>query len=1182
MLKIITGRSGSGKTTKIINEIIMRLNNRQDRKNILLFVPEQMSHQAEYEIAKRVKDKAFSRLQVLSFKRLAYRLFLETGGLNKTFISDITVNMILTKILEENKTKLLLYNKVSANYSFVKLVHDAIKEFKSYDINPDILDNLMVGENFDETLSKKIHDLAIIYRELINVYGSNLLDNEDFYQQLREKIPQSAYLKATDIYIDGYHNFTIVELKTIFEMIKTSENVTLLFTLDNPFAVNMTNEDSLFNLPYKTFNNIRNFALDNNIEIKIEYLSTISRYQNEELAFLEANYDKNNPYPNQVDAIKIYEVEGPESLVHQVARLIFNDVYLNQATYNDYFIYVNNEDLYYPLIKNIFALYDIPVFIDDKKMMLDHFLLNFIDAALECIKTNFSYEAMFRMIKTEIFMPLIYNEEKVNLDNYPRLVKDYRKRIDLLENYCLSHGVLGYEWEKEYWEYDIYRKLSDRNRTKTKNEITLEKIINETKNEITLPLLKFKTAFTNALTVKEQVKAIYAFLMDLDIEIKLDLYEKLNTRKSTLEIDLNEAKKHKQVYNHLIDLFDELVEVCGDFKVNTAEFIKILRTGFKGMKFAIVPPALDQVMVGTLKRSRFELSGHFDDPKQLGVKKALVLGVNENEIPKVQSEKGLLTDKERQLLIEQDLTLSPTIEANLLEEHFIIYTVLTSASTELILTYPLTDIAKKSAYPSEIIEKVKGLFPQLKVKMLYDLPEHTGIDFNYVTTKKMTAKIVLQAINLARKGYEISPMMKALYGYYKHSKLLRPKLIGVTYVNEPAKLTTTDIKLLYGDSITASVSSVESYNHCPYAFFIDRSLQLKPRDIKQLDVMDIGDLYHEVMKAVASKLIENNHALHEMAFSDLKLMVNRIVRTYAEKMKRNFFFTNKQNTYLLTKIEHSLISSLQAMYYQSEHSKFKIVSVEEKFGIDAKRLKVMPIDLSTGMKMNLKGFIDRIDGAVDNNELYLRIVDYKSGNRDIDFTKIYHRLSLQLFTYLDVVLNNSQNLFKQEAKPAGLLYYQIQNSEITADSEIDESKINALHNESYRMNGYTLADNNVSSLFDDKLAAGKNSDIIRVGLKKDDNYNQHSRVLTLYEINALRKYTRKAIKASMEALTSGQIPIKPVMYQNNRHCKFCEFHSICKFDANLRENTYNEIKKTGDNQEIIAKLMDEFGSDQIE
>ncbi len=1181
MLKILTGRSGSGKTTLIINEIIKRLNDDNDHKNLILFVPEQMSFQAEYEIGKRVKGKTFRKLQVFSFKRLAYRIFLEVGGLNKTFINDMTVNMVITKIIEENKTKFLIYNKLSKNYSFVQLVHDVLKEFKNYALMPEVIEKLLQEEKMDETLHKKLHDLLIIYRELIQVYGNSLIDNEDFYRQLAEKIKESAYLKNADVYIDGYHSYTNVELNVIYEMMKITSNMTVLFTMDNPLTVDMSKDDHLFNMPFKTLLKIKNFALENNIEINFTHLPNqlSPRFNNQEMLFLEQNYLNDVKYDKEVSSIKIIETENPTSEINTVARLIFNDVYQNKATYGDYVIYTNNPEVYYPLIENIFPLYNIPIFIDDNKLMLDHFLLNFIDATLEAIITNFRYEAMFRAIKTEVFMPIVYHDEKLTVNNYARMIKSYRNRIDLLENYCLSHGIVGSSWDKPYWEIDIHKKLGDRVTVKTDKEVALEKLLNETKDEICTPLLKFRDEFKKATCIKEQIKAIYQLLVDLQIEEKLEIYEKVRTKGTSLDIDLNEAKKHKQVYNHLIDLFDELVLVCGDYQVSYDEFVKILRTGFKTMKFAIVPPAIDQVMVGTLKRSRMAMMGHFDDPKTLGVKKAIVLGVNENQIPRTYSDTGLMTSKEREYLQSLDIELLPTPERAFLDEYFIIYNVLCSPSTELVLSYTLSNNEKKEAYRSEIIERILSKFPLLKIQTIYDFPSMDSDNLQYVTTVNMTAKMILHAVNLLRKGYEVNDIWKALYGHFKHTLAYSNKLLGVMYENIPMALDRDDIKKLYGDTIISSVSAVESYNHCPYAFFLDRGLLLKERDIQKIEAMDIGDLYHETMRSIAEELLKNNQALHDLAFTDIEKLVDKIVDDFSLRMGRKYFSQNKKNEYLLYKIKQSLLNSLRSMHYQSKYSKFNIVAVEEKFGSNAKRLFVEPMALSTGFTMQLKGIIDRIDASSINDEPYVRIIDYKSGDLDIDFTKIYHRLSLQLFTYLDVVLDNADKLFSKKAHPAGVLYYHIQNAEISALGEMTEEDLRQKYFEEYRMKGYTLGDKEVSSLFDSKLTSSSKSDIINVSYKKDGNFHSYSKILTLKEMEALRRFTRASIVSSMEELTSGKIDIKPVMYKNKSRCQVCKYHSVCKFDAKLRENSYQEINKSGDNQEIIDRIVSEFGGE---
>jgi ATP-dependent helicase/nuclease subunit B len=1177
-LDVLTGRSGSGKTTKIMNEIVEKLHQNTD-ENIILFVPEQMTFQAEYEIAKRVKGKTYSNLQVFSFKRLAYRIFLEVGGANRTFINDTAIHMMLTKIMESKKEQLKIYNRVSANYNFVSMIYEVIKEFKSFAITPNQISQVYQAEDVDDTLKNKLHDFNIIFDELIKLYGNTLFDQEDFYQELSLKVSESEYIKKSVIYVDGYHHLTEVELNALMSLIQTAKQVTLLLTIDRMDEHDFTDPDHLFHLVYRMARKIFDRCEENKIPIRIYPISKDKespRFHSPELAFLERHYEqKKNQYLNDVEHIHILECLSPKSEVHQMAREIYQQVLLG-ASYSDFVVFTNNENVYYPLISNIFKLYHIPVFIDDKKAMLDHSLLNFIDAALEIVKTNYRHEAMFRAIKTEMFMPLEMNGVTITEENYTYYVNQYRHQIDLLENYCLSHGINHNKWLVEAFLVDMKKKLTDKT-IKYEDDLKREKLLNELKQQIMEPLESFVERFKQSPTVKGKVACIYELLCDIQTNEKLALYEAVDQNKNSGIIGLNQAKKHKQVQNKVMDLFEQLVLVAGDYEVETSELIKILQTGFKSMSFHIVPPAIEQVMVGNIKRSRFEMMGHFDDAKTLGVKKAFVLGVNENEFPRVMSDTGLITNKERQTLLEQEFEINPTIEQSFLDENFIIYTVITAPSEDLYLSYTLSTSDKKEAYKSSVIDDLLHQFPKLKVKTIYDFPEEMDEQLTYVTTPEVTTSNLLEAVNSLRKGYKVHDLWHALYAYYAGDDHLREKLIGVDYKNEPTPLTQEDAKDLYGDTIQASVSSIERFNACPYAYFVERGLSLKERDIQKIEVMDIGDLYHETLKELALYMLKQNKELHEVPFETIKQIVNERVHEMAKKMQRDFFFDNKRNEYLLHKIKESLFNSIEVMQYQSQHSKFRLLAVEEKFGMNAERLKIEEKELPNGFKVQLKGIIDRIDYAKDGNDTYVRVIDYKSGSKEIDFSKIYHRLSLQLFTYLDVVMQNTQNLLNEEASAAGVLYYHIYNSHIKAKSEMTLAEIVEKHQEEYKMNGYTLSEESVSTLFDTKLENDKKSDIIPVTLTNNGYHKTQAKVLTHEEMDDLRRYTRKAIDDSVLEMTNGKIAIKPVKYHNQVPCTYCDYKSICKFDHQLKENTYQEADKYSNKDEVIERIKQELG-----
>lgn len=1172
-LHVITGRSGSGKTAYMLNEIIEKIESGSD-ENIILIVPEQMSFQAEYAITKRVTGKTVANLQVLSFKRLAYRIFLEVGGASKEFISDQTIMMMLTKILLEQKDRLKVYHRMQPNYHFISLFYDVIKEFKSYAYTPETFQAILASDEYDQQMKEKMHDFSLVFNELIRLYGDTLRDEEDFYRELSERILDSNYVKESVIYIDGYHVLTGVEMNVLLSLIKTAKSVNWLLTIDE---LDKTHEyyqpDHLFYPVYQTATKVFNRCHEEDINVTIKkHFFSQQRFKAKELAFLERTYEQpEQVFEGEVSHIQIHECMRPESEVHHVARMIYQEL-LNGASLNDFVIYTNNELVYYPLIKNIFKLYNLPVFIDDGEKMLDHSLLNFVDAALEIVKTNYRHDAMFRAIKTEMLMPLEVEGLTIDARRYPHFIRRYREQLDELENYCLAHGINHEDWLNKDFTVDFHKRINDRERVKTEEDLAYENMLNTVKKQIMAPLQSFVDNFTASPYVKDKIKALYELLEAIQVEEKLALYETLDEQRSNSIYDLERVKKHKQVYNKLIDLFDELVLVCGDYEMDTDAFIKILRNGFKAMTFQLYPPALEQIMVGDLKRSRFEL---LNRGEALGVKKAFILGINEGEFPKVYHEQGLLSNKEREALLELGFDCDLTVEQAFLNENFYIYLAMASPSDDLILTYSLSDQEKKESFRSYIIDDLLKKFPKLRVETIYDFPEMEDDPYVYITTPTMTTSHLLEALHLQQKDEDIHPVWLDVYQYYLSQPSLKRRLNGLYHKNTPDQLKKDDIKVLFGDTLTVSVSSLEQYNSCPYAFFLEKGLRIKERDVKKVEAVDIGNLYHETLKDLAYILLKEQKELHELELETIESIVDERVNALARKVQREFFYDNERNQYLLKKIKTSLFNSIIAMRYQSEHSSFKVFAVEEKFGSDAKRL-VIPEKEVNGFQVQLKGFIDRIDYAKEDDKTLVRVIDYKSGAKSVDFSKIFYRLSLQLFTYLDVVLQSSELLFPgEDVIPAGVLYYHIFNSRIRANEELTVEDIEGKHYREYRMEGYTLQDLKVSRHFDGRLEIGKGSDIVPLTLTKSGYHRSHSKVLAEDELNLVRQYTRTAIENSVKEIISGDISINPAKYENEPPlCQYCAFKAVCKHDVTRPENHYRLFDRFKNRNEAIEKMKE--------
>ena len=1172
-LNVITGRSGSGKTTHMLKEIIERIETNRD-ENIILIVPEQMTFQAEYAVTKRVRTRTVANLQVLSFKRLAYRVFLEVGGASKQYIGDQTILMMLTKILLEKRPEFKVYHRMEPNYSFVSMVYDLIKEFKSYAYTPDTL-RMILEREVDEQLKHKVHDLWLVFQELLRLYGDTIRDTEDFYQELSQRILNSSYIQDSIVYVDGYHHLTGVEMNVLLSLIKRAKEVNWLLTIDRlDKRHGYVQPDHLFHPVYRMASKLFERCHDEGIDVRIvHHFPEPLRFQNAELTFLEQTYDVPSAiFREDVTHLRIFECMRPESEVHLVARTIYQAL-LEGASYHDFAIYTNNQEVYYPLIKNIFKRYDLPVFIDDGEKMLDHSLLNFIDAVLEIVKTNYRHDAMFRAIKTELFMPLMVDGEPVTVMNYPRFIQSYREDLDQLEIYCLSHGINHTDWLNQPFTIDINRRLSDREKAKTDRERALEEKFQRLQEAIITPLKGFVERFTASPYVRDKVQALFELLRQLDVEEKLSLYEQLDTIRSESLLDLERAKKHKQVYNKLIELFDELVLVCGDYEVNTDTFIQLLRNGFRGMVFQLVPPALEQILVGDLKRSRFELISRTDGC--LGIKTAFILGVNEGQFPRVYQEKGLLTNKEREQLLALGFDCDLTVEQAFLDEQFYIYKAFSSASHELILTYSLSDQEKKESFRSFVIDDLLKKFPALEVQTVYDFPEPQDDPYVYITTPNVTASLLLEAIERKRKKETVHPVWSDVFHYYQQHPVLKRRLIGVEHKNVAESLTSEDIRALFGDTLTVSISSLEQYNACPYAYFLERGLGLKERDVKKVEAVDIGELYHETLKALAYTLMKEEKKLHELSMETLKRIVETQVERLAQHVQRKFFFDNERHQYLLQKIKETLLNSILAMRYHSEHTSFKVFAVEEEFGREAKRIRI-PEKTIDGFRIQLKGIIDRIDYAKTDHQTLISIIDYKSGSRTVDFSKIYYRLSLQLFTYLNAVLENQNVLFPgEEVIAAGVLYFHIHNPSLSITEEYSEDDLFMERLRKYRMEGFTLQNLDVTKQFDHHLSIGQSSPIIPVTRTQSGYHRSYSKVLTEEEFQTVRQYTKTAIMDTVREILSGQIPIRPARYaQEPPLCQYCPYKAVCKFDATRPENRYRIFERFKRREDAIQKMKE--------
>lgn len=1163
-VQFILGRSGTDKSSFILHEIKQRLHESQQGAPILYIVPDQMTFNQEYALLQQEGIKGSIRAQVFSFSRLAWRIFQETGGGTKKFISSTGVQMILRKITEENKQGWKVFQKAIEKQGFMEQLEGMITEFKRYRITPENLFELL--ENMkrfthqyegESLLANKLEDLAQIYEQLTLALREHYIDNEDQLTLLAEKIEEATFLEETEVFLDGFYRFTPQELYVIQALMKKVKNITIALTLDQlPTAT--VNELDLFYQPKKTYEQLVTLALEENQEIK----EPIWLWPENELfqdrpyfQHLEKYFDEHptKPYKGEVP-IKIGQAVHPRAEIEGVAQEILHLVRDKKFRYRDIAILIRDSEVYHDLIRTVFEDYHIPVFVDEKRTMLNHPLIELIRSLLDMVEGNWKYDAVFRVLKTD-FIPM-------NHPDYPLT----QGAIDELENYVLEYGIrTRSRWiSDQKWIYQRFRGFEQAR--KTSEEVEKEQKINAYREQVVAALQSIDEELRTKKTVQERCVALYEWLEKIHVPETLEKWRNLYDEIGEIE----HAREQEQVWDAVIQLLEEMVEMIGEEEMSFSIFRTTLETGFESLQFAHVPPSIDHVIVGNVDRSRISR-----------VKAAFLLGVNEGEWPLKPSSEGMISEQERSLLEEHGIQLAESSSRQLLDDRFYIYLAFTTAKDYLWVSYPLSNQEGKTKIPSQYISRLKEIFPHLEEKLLLE-DEDEQDPFRFITNPSKTRAVLTSQLANSLRGYPLHEVfLDVLYWYVKHqpkTSSTRKALLSLFYENKATKLTKETVEQIYDRELKTSISRLETYYSCGYKHFAQYTLGLKERQVYKLDSPNIGQLFHEALKQVTDWVIQDGKSFMDLTEEEARNYAKQAVEKLAPILMHQILFSSNRYKYILRKLEDVIVRATNILMEQAKKSGFSPREVELGFGLGRdEKLPAMKLPLQNGYELKLRGRIDRIDTAKIDEELYLRIIDYKSSKTDLNLVEVYYGLSLQMLTYLDVVLSNAKNWLGEEANPAGVLYFHVHNPIISNPKSLNEEDIEQEIFKQFKMRGRLLEDQTVITKMDLSLAEGVTSDIIPAGLTKKGTFSKRStKTLQKEMFDQLKNYVRRLLIDAGSSIVEGDVELNPYQYKQREACQFCSFRSVCQFDPTLEENKYRKLKDYKD-EELMNIIMEEEG-----
>lgn len=1132
-LQFYFGPSGSGKS-KRLHQDVLHMAAKDPDCNFLFLVPDQFTMQTQMDLVKESPGGGIMNIDVLSFGRLTHRIFEETGYGRKPVLDDTGKSLVLRKVASSVKEELPVLSGNLNKIGYIHEIKSAISEFKQYGLSVERVGELAEFSKSRGTLYYKLKDLKTLYQAFDTYVAERFITTEDTLALLSRAVHESKIMKNSVVIFDGFTGFTPIQYRLIAELMELSRMVIVSVTLgegENPYRI--MGEQELFYLSKKTVRDLQKWAQKRNVrQAEDVYLGKggLPRFrESRELAHLEKQLFRYplKPYEesqkDSIPAIQIREAMSPAGEVRGACILIKKLVLEQNYSYRDIAVVTGELETYGDFFEREAATYDIPVFIDRTRGILLNPFLEYIRSALRIVLQNFSYESVFHYLRSG-------------------LADFTMEETDLLENYILATGIKG---RKKWGE------LFTRNATEQINELR-ERLYGQM-----TPLLQKQERASG------YVKALYEFIVAGRIQ------EKLLTFEEQFRADGEEerAKEYAQIYRLVMELLNQIEGLLREEAMTLQEFADILDSGFAEIEVGTIPGGVDRVIVGDMERTRLNQ-----------VKVLLFLGVNDGNIPRNANKGGIISDIDREFLKDSDIELAPTPRQQMFTQRLYLYMNMTKPSERLYLSYARISSDGKTLRPSYLIDTVKALFPCAYQGNLMEGKESVT---ERIMGKKDALPYVAEELReraQGRAGGMTDEEFFSLCRIYWEDTAFRgqmEKLLQAAYEHyEHKPLGAMIARMVYGTVLENSVSRLERYAACAYAHFLQYGLNLKEREVFQLENTDLGNIYHEVLEVFSHRLKEHGYTWLDFPKEEGEQLLWEALENCSMQYGETILYSSARYQYMIERMYRILKRTIWALKEQLKSGKFLPEAFEMSFS-RVENLDAVNITLSEEEKMKLRGRIDRLDTCEDEDHIYVKVIDYKSGNKKFDLAAVYYGLQLQLIVYMNVAAEMMKKSHPdKEVVPAALLYYHVNDPMIKSEEELSPEQVNDQLLKELRMNGLVNDSEEVIGLLDGSFAT--KSSIIPVERKSDGSLSARSSVVNRQDYEVISNYVNQKMHQFGIEILQGNIEVNPCEQGNTESCTYCTFREICAFDGKIpgfeKRKPGHGMDVLKDEQDIIEKM----------
>lgn len=1067
--------------------------------------------QTQKDLVMQHPNHGIMNIDVLSFVRLAYRIFEETGGQALPVLDDEGKNLILRKIAGDYEKDLKVLKGNMKKLGYISEVKSVLSEFDQYDIGEEELRQMKAAAGENSRLYYKLQDLEVLYIGFKKYLEDRFITKEELLDALCRVVKGSDILKESTIVLDGFTGFTPVQNRLLGELLEVCREVIVTVTMDdreNPYVYKHPYQ--LFALGKHTVTSLIQIAAERKVSVEDPlclYERPLYRFcDNSAMEFLERNifrYSK-ECYKEKQGAVRIHVARNPREEAMKAAGRVRNLVRTKGYRYRDIGVIVSNMEVYGDDLGQAFDLYEIPVFMDYKRSILLNSFVEYIRSLLNMVKDNFSYESVFRFLRTNL-SGFTYGE------------------VDELENYVIALGIRGYKKWQESWI----------RRPKYLEEENLE-ILNH--NRVRL-VEKVDTLVyvlrQRSKTVKDVTMALYEFMVREELQLKLQRQSEAFQEAGELAL----AKEYSQVYRILIELFDKFVELLGDEKVTMDEYLKLLDAGLEEARVGVIPPGIDQVVVGDMQRTRLK------DMKAL-----IFVGANDTFLPGALIRSGLLTERDRDKFATGKIHLSPGGKEKAYEQKFYLYMNLTKPSETLDIYYSKVSADGKSIRPSYLIQEMQRLFSGLEIE---------DEEKQAFSAQEWTPKLGMQkVIRGFQDGNAMDQEWQELYSWYKRQPQWQyrvEELMKSGFYTRPADGLTKEVaKQLYGEHFQDSITRIERFSACAFAHFLTYGLRLRERQTYEFQPLDLGNVCHSALEYYSRKLKEEHLSWTEIEEEKRQEYIDDSVGHAISDYGNSVLYSSARNEYMIERMKRLLTRTIWALTKQLEAGDFVPVAYEMRFE---------------------NGKIDRVDLCKDKDKVYVKVLDYKTGSKAFDVVALYHGLQLQLMVYMDAAVKMTQKHYPDsEVIPAGVFYYRLNDPLVEKKVVGEEEEIWQKVLKELKVDGVmNLKDETLEHL--DHCQVGESA-VIPVKYNKNGSLSKNSKVASEQEFEVMMRHALGKVLKVHQKILSGEVAAFPYRRKQESGCDYCAYRHICGFDQKIPGYKYRDIFEMTQSEVIAAMEAD--------